>query len=109
MSRLACGTPVFEAPFLNLAEQHERGLAPIVIRSRHHTRSVRVRACALDPVYYDWAKIKVRTLVLGGDKDTPNFPEQAKHIADTIPNGELALLPNLGRPVLARITCRPSC
>ena len=59
-------------------------------------RSIYQQITYLDPVYYDWAKIKVRTLVLGGDKDTPNFPEQAKHIADTIPNGELALLPNLG-------------
>ena len=38
----------------------------------------------------------MKTLVLVGDKDTPNFPEQAKHIADTIPHGELVLLPNLG-------------
>ncbi|HYL77212.1 MAG TPA: alpha/beta hydrolase [Bryobacteraceae bacterium] len=59
-------------------------------------RSIYQQITYLDPVYYDWAKIKVRTLVLGGDKDTPNFPAQAKHIADTIPNGELALLPNLG-------------
>jgi pimeloyl-ACP methyl ester carboxylesterase len=50
----------------------------------------------LDPVVYDWAKIKVKALVLGGDKDTPDFPERAKHIADTIPGAELALLPGLG-------------
>src|ERR1700680_4681033 len=50
----------------------------------------------LDPVYYDWAKIKVKALVLGGDKDGPDFPERAKHIADTIPGAELALLPGLG-------------
>jgi pimeloyl-ACP methyl ester carboxylesterase len=50
----------------------------------------------LDPVYYDWAKIKVKALVLGGDKDGPDFPERAKHIADTIPGGQLVLLPNLG-------------
>ena len=36
------------------------------------------------------------SLVLGGDKDGPDFPERAKHIADTIPGGELALLPGLG-------------
>jgi pimeloyl-ACP methyl ester carboxylesterase len=59
-------------------------------------RSIYQQITYLDPVYYDWAKIKARTLVLGGDKDTANFPEQAKHIADTIPNGELVLLPNLG-------------
>ena len=59
-------------------------------------RSIYQQITYLDPVTYDWAKIKVRTLVLGGDKDTPDFPERAKHIADTIPNGELVLLPNLG-------------
>jgi len=59
-------------------------------------RSIYQQITYLDPVVYDWPKIKVRTLVLGGDKDTPNFPEQAKHIADTIPHGELVLLPNLG-------------
>ncbi|HLH00830.1 MAG TPA: alpha/beta hydrolase [Bryobacteraceae bacterium] len=49
-----------------------------------------------DPVVYDWAKIKVKALVLGGAEDTPDFPERAKHIADTIPGAELALLPGLG-------------
>src|SRR5215510_6103868 len=47
----------------------------------------------LDPVVYDWAHIKAPTLVIGGDRDTPDFPERAKHIASTIPNGTLALLP----------------
>jgi pimeloyl-ACP methyl ester carboxylesterase len=50
----------------------------------------------LDPVDYDWPKIKARTLVIGGDKDTPDFPERAKHIADTIPGARLVLLPGLG-------------
>ena len=52
----------------------------------------------LDPVVYDWEHIKCKTLVIGGDKDGPDFPERAKHIADSIPNGNgtLVLLPNLG-------------
>ena len=50
----------------------------------------------LDPVVYDWAHIKARTLVIGGDKDGENFPALAKHIADTIPHGELVLIPNVG-------------
>jgi pimeloyl-ACP methyl ester carboxylesterase len=50
----------------------------------------------LDPVVYDWAHIKVKTLVLGGASDGPDFPAQAKHIADTIPGAELVLLPDLG-------------
>jgi len=49
-----------------------------------------------DPVVYDWAKIKVKALVLGDAADTPDFPERAKHIADTIPGAELSLLPGLG-------------
>jgi pimeloyl-ACP methyl ester carboxylesterase len=49
-----------------------------------------------DPVVYDWPKIKVKALVLGGAEDTPDFPERAKHIADTIPGAELSLLPGLG-------------
>jgi pimeloyl-ACP methyl ester carboxylesterase len=50
----------------------------------------------LDPVVYDWPHIKVKALVLGGDKDGPDFPERAKHIADTIPGGQLVLIPGAG-------------
>ena len=50
----------------------------------------------LDPVIYDWAKIKCRTLVLGGEIDTPTFAAEARHAAETIPKGELKLLPGLG-------------
>jgi pimeloyl-ACP methyl ester carboxylesterase len=49
-----------------------------------------------DPVVYDWAHIKVKALVIGGDKDGPNFPELAKHIADTISGAQLVLVPNAG-------------
>ncbi len=45
---------------------------------------------------YDWPKIKVKALILGGAEDTPDFPERAKHIADSIPGAELVLLPGLG-------------
>jgi pimeloyl-ACP methyl ester carboxylesterase len=50
----------------------------------------------LDPVVYDWPKIRSKTLVLGGDKDGPDFPVRAKHVADTIPGTELVLIPNAG-------------
>ena len=50
----------------------------------------------LDPVVYDWAHIQARTLVIGGDKDGENFPALAKHVANTIPHGELVLIPNVG-------------
>ncbi|MBZ5632157.1 MAG: alpha/beta hydrolase [Acidobacteriia bacterium] len=59
-------------------------------------RAIYQQITYLDPVVYDWAKIKSKTLVLGGDKDGPDFPERAKHIADTIPNGQLVLIPNAG-------------
>jgi pimeloyl-ACP methyl ester carboxylesterase len=50
----------------------------------------------LDPVVYDWPHIKVKALVLGGDKDGPDFPQRAKHIADTIPGGQMVLIPGAG-------------
>jgi len=59
-------------------------------------RSIYQQITYLDPVDYDWPKIKMRTLVIGGDKDTADFAERARHIADAIPHGELVLLPNLG-------------
>jgi pimeloyl-ACP methyl ester carboxylesterase len=59
-------------------------------------RAIYQQILYLDPVDYDWPKIKMRTLVIGGDKDTADFPQRAKHIAESIPNGELVLLPNLG-------------
>ena len=59
-------------------------------------RAIYQQITYLDPVVYDWAKIKSKTLVLGGDKDGPDFPERAKHIADTIPGAQLVLIPNAG-------------
>jgi len=49
-----------------------------------------------DPVVYDWPHIKVKALVLGGDKDGPDFPKLARHIADTIPGAQLVLIPGSG-------------
>jgi pimeloyl-ACP methyl ester carboxylesterase len=59
-------------------------------------RAIYRQITVLDPVVHDWEHIKARTLVLGGDKDGENFPQLAKHIAETIPHGELALIPNAG-------------
>jgi pimeloyl-ACP methyl ester carboxylesterase len=59
-------------------------------------RSIYQQITYLDPVYYDWAHIKSKTLVLGGEKDGQDFPALAKHIADTIPGAELAIIPNAG-------------
>jgi pimeloyl-ACP methyl ester carboxylesterase len=59
-------------------------------------RSIYQQITVLDPVVYDWAHIKVKALVIGGDKDGENFPALAKHIADSIPGSELVLFPNVG-------------
>jgi pimeloyl-ACP methyl ester carboxylesterase len=59
-------------------------------------RSIYQQMLYLDPVVYDWAKIKVKTLVIGGEMDGADFPQLAKHVADTIPGAELVILPNLG-------------
>ena len=50
----------------------------------------------LDPVVHDWAHIKVKTLVIGGERDGQNFPELARHIVNTIPGAELVLIPKVG-------------
>jgi pimeloyl-ACP methyl ester carboxylesterase len=59
-------------------------------------RSIYQQMLYLDPVVYDWAKIKVKTLVIGGEKDGQDFPQLAKHIADTIPGAELVIIPGAG-------------
>jgi pimeloyl-ACP methyl ester carboxylesterase len=49
-----------------------------------------------EPIVYDWPHIQSKTLVIGGAEDGPNFPEQARRVAETIPNAELQLLPGVG-------------
>ncbi|HAK57170.1 MAG: alpha/beta hydrolase [Vicinamibacterales bacterium] len=49
-----------------------------------------------DPVVYDWPHIKAKTLVIGGREDGPDYPALAKNVADTIPNGQLILIDNVG-------------
>jgi pimeloyl-ACP methyl ester carboxylesterase len=59
-------------------------------------RAIYRQITVLDPVVYDWAHIKAKTLVIGGEQDGENFPALAKHIADTIPGARLVLFPNVG-------------
>jgi len=59
-------------------------------------RAIYQQITYLDPVVYDWAHIKVKTLVLGGERDGENFPEYARHIASEIPGSQLVLIPNVG-------------
>jgi pimeloyl-ACP methyl ester carboxylesterase len=59
-------------------------------------RSIYQQMLYLDPVVYDWPKIKLKTLVIGGERDGQDFPKLAKHIADSIPGAELVIIPNAG-------------
>jgi len=59
-------------------------------------RALQQQAIYADPVVYDWPRIKARTLVIGGEKDGPNYPAQAKRVAETVQNGQLYLIPNIG-------------
>src|SRR5204863_7669252 len=59
-------------------------------------RSIYQQITYLDPVVYDWAHIKAKTLVIGGEKDGQDFPALAKHMADTIPGSALVLVQMAG-------------
>ena len=59
-------------------------------------RALQQQAIANDPVVYDWPHIKARTLVIGGEKDGPNYPAAAKRVADTVQNGQLYIIPGIG-------------
>jgi pimeloyl-ACP methyl ester carboxylesterase len=59
-------------------------------------RSIYQQITYLDPVVHDWAHIKVKTLVLGGERDGENFPALARHIASEIPGSQVVLIPNVG-------------
>jgi pimeloyl-ACP methyl ester carboxylesterase len=59
-------------------------------------RAIYQQITFLDPVVYDWAHIKAKTLVIGGELDGDNFPARAKHIAETVPNAEMVVFPKIG-------------
>lgn len=59
-------------------------------------RALQQQAIYADPVVYDWPRIKARTLVIGGEKDGPDYPGQARRVADTVQNGQLYVIPNVG-------------
>lgn len=50
----------------------------------------------MEPIMYEWPRVTAKTLVIGGEKDGPNFPALAKRSADTIPGAQLVLFPNVG-------------
>ncbi len=59
-------------------------------------RSIYQQILFLDPVDSDWAKIKVPVLILGGDKDTPDYAERSRYISTQIKGSEIVMLPGLG-------------
>lgn len=50
----------------------------------------------MDTVVNDRQHIRTKTLVLGGEEDYPTFAEEARKAADTFPNGEVFLIPDVG-------------
>jgi pimeloyl-ACP methyl ester carboxylesterase len=59
-------------------------------------RALQQQAIYADPVVDDWPRIKARTLVIGGEKDGADYPGQAKRVAETVQNGQLYVIPNVG-------------
>ena len=59
-------------------------------------RALQQQAIYADPVVDDWPRIKARTLVIGGEKDGADYPGQARHVAETVQNGQLVVIPNVG-------------
>jgi len=51
---------------------------------------------SVDSTVNDWPHIKTKSMVLGGEEDGPTFPEDARRAAETLPNAELVLIPNVG-------------
>jgi pimeloyl-ACP methyl ester carboxylesterase len=49
-----------------------------------------------ETVVYDWQHIKSKALVIGGARDTPTYPAQARHVAASIPGAQLELIDNVG-------------
>ena len=51
---------------------------------------------SMDAVVDDWPHIETKTLILGGEIDGPDFPDNARRAAEILPNGEVFLIPNVG-------------
>ena len=51
---------------------------------------------SMDTVVNDWSHIRTKTLILGGEIDGPNFPENARQAVDVFPNAKVFLIPNVG-------------
>jgi pimeloyl-ACP methyl ester carboxylesterase len=51
---------------------------------------------SIDTVVNDWPHIRTKTLILGGEIDGPDFPENARRAGKIIPDAEVFLIPNVG-------------
>ena len=61
-----------------------------------YVRSLGGNLRSVDSVVNDWPHIQTKAMVLGGEEDGPNFPENARRAAESLPNAELVLIPNVG-------------
>ena len=61
-----------------------------------HVQALGGNLRSIDSVVNDWPHIATKSLVLGGAEDGPNFPEAARHVAESLPNAELVLIPDEG-------------
>jgi pimeloyl-ACP methyl ester carboxylesterase len=66
-------------------------------------RMARVRAAQMqilheDPVVYEWQHIAAKALVIGGAEDrlSPDYPSQARHVAESLQDAELVIYPGVG-------------
>jgi pimeloyl-ACP methyl ester carboxylesterase len=59
-------------------------------------RGALTQMLSAETVVYDWQHITAKALVIGGAKDTPAYPAQARHVAESIPGAELELIDNVG-------------
>jgi len=50
----------------------------------------------MDTVVNDWQHIETPTLILGGQEDYPTYAEEARNAANTFPNGDAVMIPNVG-------------
>lgn len=51
---------------------------------------------SIDSVVDDWPHISTKAMLLGGEEDGPDFPENARRAVDALQNAELVLIPGVG-------------
>ncbi len=61
-----------------------------------YVRSLGGNLRSVDTVVNDWPHIATKAMILGGAEDGPDFPEQARRVAESLQNAELVLIPNEG-------------